>query len=107
MKFLSSIATYLKDEGVITFGTINDEAFIDKAPSGFNSGFIIFTETYKLQQENSFGNKKLSYQHRDCQIYVYGTGNDIASARQKAFSIYNKLRETNSINDNVLNTRIQ
>lgn len=97
------IAEYLKSKGKITFGKLNDEAFIIKIPNtrASVSLTVLFAEKKTSKQNNSFSGGRLSYQKRSTQIYIFSSS--LHKAKAKADSIYEELYKVTNINNKVFN----
>lgn len=86
---LVKVGNHFNQADIFTFGTIDDQAFIDKFPSGKTGLKVLLTETTKTRQNIKFDNKAESYEQRTVSIYVFG---NLIEAKDLADDIYESLR---------------
>lgn len=86
---LVKVGNHFKEANIFTFGNIDDQAFIDKFPSGKTGLKVLLTETTKTRQNIKFDNKAESYEQRTVSIYVFG---NLIEAKDLADDIYESLR---------------
>ena len=101
MEIVKIICDYMKQENAFTFGTLNDEAFIDKLPTTKNGIGIIVSETTNHRQPIGFGNKPLSFQERSVSFYITGIPNDTKQPREKSYIIYETIRKKTTIGERI------